>query len=101
MLFIDTDSLVYEIKVEDVYGKSYSGKHLFDFSEYPVNSKFYDPTNKKVLGKMKDEFKGEIIREFSGLKSKMYSLISGNDEEVTKAKGVNKKIRHKEFVDFC
>ena len=29
----------------------------------------------------------------------MYSLISVNDEEVTKAKGVNKKIRHEEFID--
>ena len=29
----------------------------------------------------------------------MYSLISVDDEEVTKAKGVNEKIRHKEFVE--
>ena len=29
----------------------------------------------------------------------MYSLISVNDEEVTKAKDINKKIGHKEFVD--
>ena len=29
----------------------------------------------------------------------MYSLITVDDEEVTKAKGVNKNIRHKEFVD--
>ena len=30
----------------------------------------------------------------------MYSLIiSVDDEEVTKAKGVNKKIKHEEFVD--
>ena len=28
----------------------------------------------------------------------MYSLISVDNEEVTKAKGVNKKLRHKEFV---
>ena len=28
----------------------------------------------------------------------MYSLIGVDDEEVTKAKGVNKKIKHKEFV---
>ena len=42
--------------------------------------------------------KEKVISEFVGLKSKMYSLISLNDEEVTKAKGVNKKIQHKEFV---
>ena len=40
-----------------------------------------------------------MIGEFVGLKSKMYSLISVDDEEVIKAKGVNKEIRHEEFVD--
>ena len=39
------------------------------------------------------------INEFVGSKSKMYSLIVVDDEEVTEAKGVNKKIRYKEFVD--
>ena len=50
---------------------------------------------------MKDELQGKKISEFVGLKSKMYSLFSvdDEDEEVTKAKGVNNKIRHKEFVD--
>ena len=40
---------------------------------------------------MKDEFKGKIISEFVGLKSNMYSLITVDDEEFTKAKRVNKK----------
>ena len=44
-------------------------------------------------------FNRRIINEYDGLKSKMYSLISVDDEEVTKAKGVNKKIKHKEFID--
>ena len=70
---------------------------MFDFSDYSLDSKFFDPANKKVIAKMKDEFKGRKINEFIGLKSKMYSLISLDDQEVTKAKGVNKKIRHKEF----
>ena len=72
---------------------------MFDFSNYPVNSKYYDPKNNAVLGKMKNEFKGKIISEFVGLKSKMYSLISVDDEEVSKTKGLNKKkMKHKEFV---
>ena len=99
LFFTDTDSLVYEIKAEDVYEDFYKDKNLFDFSDYPLSSKFFDPVIKKVIGKMKDEFKGRIITEFVGLKSKMCSLIGVDDEEVTKAKGVNKKIKHKEFVD--
>ena len=73
LLFTDTDILVYEIKTEDVYVDFYQDKNLFDFSDYPFNSKFFDPVNKKFIGKMKDEFKGKIISEFVGLKSKMYS----------------------------
>ena len=59
MLF--TDSLVYEIKTEDVYEDFYKDKNLFDFSDYPLDSTFFDPVNKKVIGKMKDEFKGKLI----------------------------------------
>ena len=29
----------------------------------------------------------------------MYSLISVDDREVNKAKGINKKLRHEEYVD--
>ena len=85
MFFTNTDGLVYEIKTEDVYEDFYQDKNLFDFSDYPLDSNFFDPVNKKVIGKMKDEFKERIISEFVRLKSKMYSLISVDDEEVTKA----------------
>ena len=48
-------------------------KNLFDFSNYSKDSEFFDSTNKKIVGKMKNEFGGVIIDEFIGLKSKMYS----------------------------
>ena len=99
LLFTDTDSLVYEIKMEDVYKDFYQDKNLFDFNDYLLDSKFFDLANKKVISKMKDELKGKEINGFVELKSKMYSLIRLDDEEVTKAKGVNKKTRHKDFVD--
>ena len=99
LLFTDTGCLVYEIKTEDVYEDFYLDKDLFDLSDYPLHSKFFEPVNKKFIGKMKGEFKGKIVSELAGLKSKMYSLISVDIKAVTKAKGVNKKLRHKEFVN--
>ena len=51
-----------------------SGKICFDFKNYSKDSKFFNETNKKVIGKMKDEFGGVIVDEFFGLKSKMYSI---------------------------
>ena len=99
LLFTDTDSLVYEINSKDVYEQCFNDRGLFDFSGCPIDSKYYDSTNKNVLGKMKDEFNGVKIIEFVGLKSKMYSLISADDREVNKAKGINKKLRHEEYVD--
>ena len=43
---------------------------MFDFSNYLANSKYFDDSNKLVVGKMKDEIGGVAIEEFIGLKSK-------------------------------
>ena len=74
LLFTDTDSLTYEIKSENVYEEFSQRKDLFDFTNYSKDSKFFDETNKKVIGKMKEEFGGVIVNEFVGLKSEMYSI---------------------------
>ena len=82
-------------------------KHLFDFSNYPEDSKFFDQANKKVIGKMKHEFKVKIIDEFAGLKSKIYSIKFHNDsiifhndgKESNTAKGVNIATEFNEFKD--
>ena len=74
LLFTDTDILAYEIQSKNVYDEFFKWKDLFDFSNYPKDSKFFDPTNKKVIGKMKDEFGGVIVDKFVGLRSKMYSM---------------------------
>ena len=70
----DTDSLTYEIKSENIYEEFFKWKDLFDFSNYSKDSEFFDDTNKNVIGKMKDEYGGNIIDEFIALKSKMYSI---------------------------
>ena len=63
-------------------------KHLFDFSNYPKDSKFFDQVNKKVIDKMKDEKEGKIIGEFVGLKPKIYSIKNIDDKESCTAKEV-------------
>ena len=60
LLFTDTDSLIYKIKSENVSEELFKKKDLFDFSNYSKDSKFFNETNKKFIGKMKDEF-GEVI----------------------------------------
>ena len=66
---------------------------MFDFSHYTQDSKFFDPFNKKLIDKMKDEVKGKIIREFVGLKSRI-KFIAVDGEEIQKAKGVNKNVKN-------
>ena len=78
LLFTDTDSLTYEIETEDVYSDFWNDKNKFDNSDYPEDSPYFDKTNKKVIGKFKDEASGMPITEFVGLRSKMYSYIKDN-----------------------
>ena len=63
-MFTDTDSLVYEFERDNVYEDFYVNNNLFDFSDYPEDSKFFDSVNKKVIGKMKDEVKRKKTSEF-------------------------------------
>ena len=49
-----------------------NNKEMFNFSNYSSKSKYYDDSNKLVIGKMKDETAGVAIEEFVRLKPKMY-----------------------------
>ena len=99
LMFTDADSLTYEIKSENVYEEFFKWKDLFDFSNYSKDSKFFNETNKKVIGKMKDEFGGVIVNEFVGLKSKMYSIKKIDGKECNTAKGVSIATEFDKFKD--
>ena len=68
LLFTDTDSLTYEIEAEDVYKDFWNNKDRFNNSDYPEISPYFDKTNKKVIGKFKDEASGMPNTEFVGLR---------------------------------
>ena len=105
LLFTDTDSFLYEIQTEDFY-KDISGdvRDRFDTSDYPEGHPSGIPTgiNKKVLGMFKDEAAGKVIKEFVGLRAKLYSYKMDEGKENKKCKGikkavVEKSIRHEDY----
>jgi len=65
---------------------------LFDTSDYPKDHMCYSTDNKKVIGKFKDETNGAPIREFCGLRAKMYSILLSEKKNKATAKGVKKSV---------
>jgi len=55
LIYTDTDSLIFQVFTEDYYKDMYENKQFYDLSEYDKTNPIYDESNKKVLGKMKDE----------------------------------------------
>ena len=70
LLFTDIDCLENKTKTADICEDFSSNKEIFDFSNYSAKSKYYDDSNKLVVGKMKDETTGVVIKIFLGLKQR-------------------------------
>ena len=105
LLFTDTDSLMYHINETDPWPLFWRDrKEYFDFASYAKTQKYYDPQNNKVIGMFKDEVLGKQIIEFVGLRPKMYSYIT-NDQQVSgkhTAKGIQyavaKNLTHEQYL---
>ena len=105
LCYMDTDSLVYDIKTEDFYEDiandvearfNTSGYSKTDFRPLPIG------INKKVIGLMKDELGGKIMTEFVELRPKLYSYKKLGGSEDKKCKGIEKCILKKTltFEDY-
>ena len=103
LMMTDTDSLVYLIQTEDFYKDMYEMRDYFDLSEYSKSNPIYDETNKKAIGKFKDETGDKIIRTFVGVRSKVYAIetedpINKKLNETKKLKGIPKMIVKKQMT---
>jgi len=112
----DTDSFLYHITTDKFNEKMLSIQDKLDLSSYPKDYKLYNPKNRKIIGKFSNETNGQPIRDFVGLRAKMYSYLREtvnmftkdddhcytmidefnkySNEETSRAKG-NSKIAHK------
>ena len=103
LCYMDTDSLVYEIKTEDFYADIADDVPArFDTSGYIPARPLPIGLNKKVIGLMKDELGGKIMTEFVALRPKLYSYKKLDGSEDKKCKGIKKCIVKKTltFEDY-
>ena len=63
----DTDSLLYDIRTDNVYDDIKENLHLFDTSEYPTTDPCYSVVTKKRLATFKDERHSKLLVEFVGV----------------------------------
>ena len=100
--YMDTDSLIYSMKAEDFY-RDIAGdvEARFDTSGYVPDRPLPVGKNKKVIGLMKDELGGKIMKEFISLRPKMYSYRVNNSKP-KKCKGIKKCVVKKtvSFEDY-
>lgn len=64
----------------------------FDSKNIERSHLCFDKTNKKVIGKSKDEASAIAISEFVGSRSMMYSHMKDNNKEGKTAKGIKKYV---------
>ena len=96
--------MIDSIKTKDFYADIADNVETrFDTSGYPNDGSrpLMIGKNKKVIGLMKDELGGEIMKEFASLRPKMYSYRVGNSEP-KKCKGIKKCVVKKtiSFDDY-
>ena len=97
--YMDTDSFIikHNLSNEELEQKMKEHQELFDLSTYPTDHPLYSKENKKIIGKMKNEVAGTMIKEFCGLRPKCYAYRTTDNKVSKKSKGVKRKIVKEEL----
>ncbi len=111
LCYTDTDSLVLDIKTDDVYADMKDNINLYDTSDFPKDNIYNIPQkNKKVPLLFKDEMNGRVLKSLVANSAKMYSLEYDetlseilNYSHKHKAKGISstytkKHLRHEDYL---
>ncbi len=98
LLYTDMDSLLLEIETDDVYKDIELNRLLYDTSDYPKEHPLHLNANRKVLDKMKDECAGTPIAECVCLRPKMYSIMTADEKNIKKEKGIKKSVVKKQIM---
>ena len=67
LCYMDTDSFIIRVKADDI---TENVEKIFDASNYEIDRPLPKWKSKKVIGLMKDELGGQIMKKFVGLRAK-------------------------------
>ena len=104
LCYIDTDSFIVHVKTEYIYKDiAEDVETRFETSIFELDRPLPKEKNKKVIGLMKRELDGQIMKEFVGLRAKTYSYLKYSNDEDKIAKGtkefVIKKLKFKDYKE--
>ena len=95
---MDTDSFIVHVKADDIYKDiAEDVETRFDTSNFEIDRPLAKIINEKVIGLMKNELGGQIMKEFVGLRAKTNLYLKGNNDEDKKAKGTKKCVIKRKF----
>ena len=100
LCYMDKGSFIVHVKPDDIYKDIAEDVDTrFDTSNFEIDRPLPKGENKKVIGLMKNELGGQIMKEFVGLRAKTYSYLKDNNDEDKKAKEcfINVKIKFEDY----
>ena len=90
LCYMDTDSFIVHVKTDNIYKViAENVETRFDTSNFEIDH--YLKKKKKVIGLMKDELGGQIMKEFIRLKARRYSYLKDDDKKQKAEKSVSQK----------
>ena len=90
---MDTGSFIVYIKTDGIYKDIAEDVEIrFDNSDYELDILLPKGKNKTIIGLMKDELDGKIMKEFLGLRAKTCSYVIDHGSEDKKAKDTKKYV---------
>ena len=80
--YMDTDSFIVYVKTDDIYKDiAEDVETRFDTSSFELDRPLPKGKIRKVIGLVRDELGGKIMKEFFGLRAKTYSYLKDNYDE--------------------
>ena len=91
LCYMDTDSFIVHVKTDYIYKDIPKDVETrFDTSNFEIDRSLLKGKDKKVVGLMKDKLRGQIMKEFVGLRGKIYIYLKNNNDEYKKVKSTKK-----------